>query len=687
MKLSNRGILTRMSLGKKVVIPAAALMIAGLGASMLVSYLSSKKVIDEACIEQMTQIADSTTWLITNWVEDRKVNMASWSEQKVFKTAAEDTFLGKAARKSANEQFAKLKTDYPYMEVIALTDKVGNVVSASNAGIIKEMNVADQKYFQTAVEGKLVISEVEKSQVSGKPVFVISVPVCEKNEIRGVLFCALDMTYLDNSVIGTVNAERCGCAYIYEEDGCVIAHPDKSKVLTLNMGEFDFGREMMAEREGIITYCLEGDEMMAAYRPIKELGWTVAIGAVTSELFAPVKGAAYFSLVFGLGVTACVAVALFAISRFSVVKPVSSVMSRLKDIADGDFTTRLDVTSEDEVGNLAREFNTFVEKLQGMIKDIGASARALNTSSAGLLALSNDMTASADEMSTQSDTVAGATEEMSANISSIASATEEMSANIQSVSSTAEQMSQNVNAVASSIEEMSTALNDVAGGARGGSDIAGKAMQMSGGALETMNVLGKGANDIGEVTALIKRIAEQTNLLALNATIEAASAGDAGKGFAVVASEIKELANQSAQAAEDIARRIEGVQSNTEEAVKVIADISDVIDKINASSMDITTSMEEQKTTANEVSGNVHQTSTGINNIAASISEVAKGANDMAAAAAEAARGVAEVSSNIQGVSKVSSESNTRAQHVSKSAKELAKVAGELQELVETFKV
>ena len=109
-------------------------------------------------------------------------------------------------------------------------------------------------------------------------------------------------------------------------------------------------------------------------------------------------------------------------------------------------------------------------------------------------------------------------------------------------------------------------------------------MQMSQSATDTMNVLGKAAKDIGEVTALIKRIAEQTNLLALNATIEAASAGDAGKGFAVVANEIKELASQSAQAAEDIARRIEGAQSNTEEAVRVISGISDVIDSINESS-------------------------------------------------------------------------------------------------------
>jgi len=210
---------------------------------------------------------------------------------------------------------------------------------------------------------------------------------------------------------------------------------------------------------------------------------------------------------------------------------------------------------------------------------------------------------------------------------------------------------------------------------------------MSNAALDTMTVLGKAAQDIGEVTALIKRIAEQTNLLALNATIEAASAGDAGKGFAVVANEIKELANQSAQAAEDIAKRIEGAQTNTEEAVKVIAEISDVINNINESSMVITNSVEQQKVTANEVSGNVQQTSSGINDIASSIAEVAKGANDMARGASEAAKGIIEVSSNIQEVSRAAGDSNTGAQQVSNSAGELAKVANVLQNLVNRFRV
>jgi methyl-accepting chemotaxis protein len=372
-----------------------------------------------------------------------------------------------------------------------------------------------------------------------------------------------------------------------------------------------------------------------------------------------------------------------------ITRPLNRAVNMLKDIAEGegDLTTRLEVGSKDEVGELARWFNTFIENLQGIVKDIAGNAKVLNTSSSDLSNLSAQMASSAEEMTLQSDSVAGAAEEMSANINTIATATEQMSANIQSISSTAEEMSQNVNAVASSIEQMSMTLNDVAGSAREGSDVASKAMEMSNAALDTMNVLGKAAKDIGEVTALIKRIAEQTNLLALNATIEAASAGDAGKGFAVVANEIKELANQSAQAAEDIAKRIEGVQTNTEEAVKVIADISGVINSMNESSEVITESVEQQKLSANEISGNVHQTSTGINNIASSIAEVAKGANDMARGAAEAAKGVTEVSSNIQEVSRAAGDSNAAAQQASNSAKALAQVATVLQNLVNRFKV
>jgi len=387
------------------------------------------------------------------------------------------------------------------------------------------------------------------------------------------------------------------------------------------------------------------------------------------------------------GLAAVLSLVIAVLTTRSITSSVSRVLKGFKGIEDGDLTIHLEEASKDEMGELARGFNRFSRKLQEVIRQVAESMKTLASSSEEFVSISTEMASSAEEMTLQSDSVAGASEEMSTNINAIASATQEMSANVQSVSSTAEQMSRNVNAVASSIEHMSMTLNDVASSAREGSDIAGKAMEMSQSATDTMNVLGKAAKDIGEVTALIKRIAEQTNLLALNATIEAASAGDAGKGFAVVANEIKELANQSAQAAEDIARRIDGAQANTEEAVRVISGISDVIGSINESSEVITQSVEQQQITASEISGNVQQTSAGITDIASSIAEIAKGANDMAQSAGEAARAVSEVSSNVQGVSNAASDSSRGVRQVNESAGDLAKMAGEIQEMMRRFKV
>lgn len=373
----------------------------------------------------------------------------------------------------------------------------------------------------------------------------------------------------------------------------------------------------------------------------------------------------------------------------SISAPVALVMNGLKDIAEGegDLTMRLGLKRKDEIGQLAGWFDSFVQNLQVIIRGIADNIVTLNSSSEGLSVLSGTLSSASKETNTQADNVAGAAEQLSANINGMAASAEEMSVNAQNVSSSAEQMSQNMNSIASSMEEMSMAIREVSGNSREGMEIANKAGEMSDSATQTMEALGGAAKEIGDVTAMIKRIAEQTNLLALNATIEAASAGDAGKGFAVVANEIKELANQSAGAAEDITKRIEGVQANTEEAIKVIADVSVIIDKINEFSLMITKSVEQQTTTANEISGNVQQANSGVNNIAAAIAEIAKGSNDMAKSSGEAASGVNEVSSNILGVSKAAGDTDSAARQVSTSADALAGVAASLQERVGKFKV
>ncbi|MDM8555176.1 methyl-accepting chemotaxis protein [Desulfococcaceae bacterium HSG7] len=394
---------------------------------------------------------------------------------------------------------------------------------------------------------------------------------------------------------------------------------------------------------------------------------------------------------FWLLVIGVIALVIFAIvSLFiatGIAGPVSKVVDLANALAKGDLSRRLSMKRKDEIGNMAATLDDSCKNLAGLIIQIRGDADVLATSSEEMSTVSAQMASNAEEMSTQSDSVSGTTEQMSIYINAVASATEDMSMNIQSVTSAAEQMSQNMNAVASSIEEMSVSIKDVVESAQEGAHIADTATEMSDSANKAMNVLGLSAKEIGQVTNLIKHIANQTNLLALNARIEAASAGSAGKGFDVVANEIKALAGQSAQAAEEIARKIEGVQVNTEEAVKSIGGISAVISKMNASSEVIMQATEQQASAAAEISGNVWQANTGARNIAASIAEVANGADDVSQSATEAAKGANQIFENIRSVSQAAGDSSEGARRVNSSANELAKMSAQIQKIVGRFKV
>ncbi len=371
-----------------------------------------------------------------------------------------------------------------------------------------------------------------------------------------------------------------------------------------------------------------------------------------------------------------------------IIRPLKKAVTMIENIAvgEGDLTARMDVQSNDEIGELAKWFNLFIEKLQDMVREIASDAHLLSLASTSLSKLSARMVSSSEQVASQSTEAAGATEKMSANINSIASATEEMSVNVQSVSSTAEEMSQNVDRVAESIEKTSKELSGVANSAKEGSGIANRARLESDSAKQTIETLGSAAKDIGDVTALITRIAEQTNLLALNATIEAATAGDAGKGFAVVANEIKELARQSSEFAKGIAIRIKGVQGNTEKAVTGINEVSEIINTINTSSFRILESVEHQQLTATEISGNVLQARTGTNNIALSIAEIASGSNEMARSVANAANGIKDVLSNIQSVKDAAQESRSSSKELDEAAHELQEISHKIKGMFERFK-
>jgi methyl-accepting chemotaxis protein len=399
----------------------------------------------------------------------------------------------------------------------------------------------------------------------------------------------------------------------------------------------------------------------------------------------------------------------------SITSPVARGVEMSAAIADGDLTRRINLQQRDEVGQLAKAIDHAAASFSQIVKEIHDNSRNVGGSASELSAVSHQMLAQSEEMTVQANSVAGSTEQMTANVNTMAAAAEEMSMNVLAISSASEEISVNVGtiscaaegaargvaAVAGVIQESTQAFEAISKDAREGSTVATKALAMADGASVTMQGLDRSAAEIDKVTEAIKMIALQTNLLALNATIEATSAGEAGKGFAVVANEIKELAHQSAKAAEDIARKIEGVQTSTREAVKVIGDVQEIIRTLNDSSGRIAEAVEKQSAAAKVSTGNLGEASKGVEHIALSIAEVAKGASDMSRNAGEAAQGasdvsrnaaeaakaVSDISCNIHGVSQATRENTASAQQVSAAAERLAAISGQLKQIVERFKI
>jgi methyl-accepting chemotaxis protein len=367
----------------------------------------------------------------------------------------------------------------------------------------------------------------------------------------------------------------------------------------------------------------------------------------------------------------------------------------LHQITEGDLTARYRPTATDEpdLAEAAASFGRIAEAVGHTVDDFCSTTRAMRSgadhisvaavhlqSLAGQLLTGNETTAR------QAAVVAAATEEMSTNVGSVAAAAEEMSINIGAVSDNATAMANKMRSVAAAVEVLRECITDVAKHARSGHSIAGEVASRSVQASQAMETLGQAAMEIGKVTEVIKRIAERTNLLALNATIEAASAGEAGKGFAVVANEVKELANQCATAAEDITDRIGGVQRNTDDAVRMIRSMTDVIAQLSEASRSISTNAEDQSRAVGEIASDVAAVDSGVERTASAIAEVVQGANDVSRGAGELSQGSADVSRSIGAVNGLAQEGGEAARAVGNAADELAKVVSALREGVARFR-
>ena len=331
--------------------------------------------------------------------------------------------------------------------------------------------------------------------------------------------------------------------------------------------------------------------------------------------------------------------------KLSISRPLGEVVWGLNRLSEGDTEARVRVYANDEIGAVAKAFETFRQRtieMQRLQKEQAEmEQRAAEEKRQATLKLADDLEGTVKNVV---DSVSSASTEMATSAQQMSANAEQTSQQAGAVAAASEQATTNVNTVAAAAEELANSIQEISRQVAHANKTALSSSEQARETNTTVRTLADGAQRIGDIVSLISDIAEQTNLLALNATIEAARAGEAGKGFAVVASEVKNLASQTAKATEEIAQQIGEMQTVTGATVSAIEAVTGNIEEISSVVVSIASAVEEQDASTAEIARNVQQAAAGTRDVSNNIAGVNEAAKSSSAASTEVVSVTGELS-------------------------------------------
>ena len=631
------------------------------------NFFKAREIVTDNLAREMGNEASNAADDVGVWLEGRiaQLTMLAATPTMASGTLAEIVPLMEAARQS----------DKAY-ESMVFVEASG--VSHDSQGPVA--NVAAREYFKQALSGKASVSDPVISKATGHAVVVVAVPVKVGGKSVGVLFGAINMEELSSKVL-SIKIGKTGYAYVVQSDGMTIVHPDKAMVMKDNIlqnpnapWELKQTTEKMVKGErGLTRYSYNGTDKMVSFSPVPNSRWSLALTAPVAEITEVLSSLTMISLA-TIAVVLLVAAVVVILFARRIARPIRKIESAAARIAAGDISAnRLDIRSNDEIGRLGRAFEAMSENLRALIKKVGAST--------------DQVAASAEELNASAEQSAQAAMQIAQVITEVAVGAEKQQKAVEHTAATVEQMSAGIRQIADNTEKVASASANSAEIAATGS----KSIEKSIGQMniiektvtksaEVVAKLGERSKEIGHIVEVISGIAGQTNLLALNAAIEAARAGEQGRGFAVVAEEVRKLAEQSQEAAKQIAGLIGEIRQDTDQAVAAM----------HEGTREVRTGAEvvtQAGQAFQDIFGAVNAVSRQIGEISGSIQELAGGSQQIVQAVQDIDAVSRETSSQTQTVSAATQEQSATMQEIAASSQALAKMAEELSEAVSKFRL
>ncbi len=654
-----------LNLGKKIqytMIPlfiVAMVFASWMGISKFSSYAHTAEE------DRMGDVLQKTYTALDTWLEDREQDAYRFSNIPVFKDACRNR-----NRDKAQELIDVFMSSSEVYENIFLAHLEGDLFLAHGYDAAKaKIDISQIPIYARNVEmarqGKSWISAAGASPASGRPVVLITAPIYDKGVVVGIMGTPVELNSFSDAYISTSQFGETGYIYMTESSGRVLAYPDNSQIMKLNLAEHDFFKKMKSMENGDFTYDWKGHPVEVQFKTHPKTEWILAIRVSVEEFMAPIASFKKMAYTLTPAVVVLAILLVWLIARL-IVGQINKLIALMKDIAqgEGDLSVRLNIDTQDEIGELAKWFDSFVEKLEIAENEQREIQSQVQSST-------NDLSAAGTQLSSISLDIAEKSTSIADMSNMVASAAEEMSTNMDTISQASQSSQDNMNSVAGATEEMTATVSEIAQNAEQAREITAEAVQNVAAASGRVDKLGVAANEISQVTDTIVEIAEQTKLLALNATIEAARAGEAGKGFAVVANEVKELAKQTNDATADISHKIDAIQNETTGTVTEIASITTVIDKVNSIVNTIATAVEEQNVTTQDIAGSLGAATSGMNDIVSNVGQAAQ-------AAREVATNITTVNTDIGNIERSGQDLKSSTQLITDTGSQLTEVASRL---------
>lgn len=650
-----------------IIVVLITFLIAG---SSWISYNQSKKILEQSIIDAANRGAEQNARIITNWLLATARELNALSETPAIKS------MDWSKQLPVFEGTLKAHDDYEMMFVV---DENGwGTFSTGGEG-----DLSDRPYVKRALQtGETAFSEPLVSRATGARVIAIAYPIFTGNNNKpvGLVAATVQLNYLQE-LVKEMKLNGYGYGWIISRDMTTIAHPEDNylgnkDILTDGNEELrNIASRMASGETGIAYYELNGVEKVMAFAPIELTGWSIAMGAETDRVLAPLNIIKKSSFLLGLISILLGIIVAYFIARF-IANPVVEVTGHAELIASGDLSRdvpEIFLQRKDEIGRLAGSFDRMTKNLREMIGSIAGIAKNLEASSKELSASGEQVGETAEQVGSAIQNVASGAEEQSAQIEETTKNIEHMTGQIQQLSSSAD----NMNGAAGNVMEQIKVGNHSVKKSIKEIDVVKTDTEEVAGIIRS---LGKASEEIGGIIEIINGIASQTNLLALNAAIEAARAGEAGRGFSVVADEIRELAEESTSSTEKIANLIKQIQRDVAGAV---SKMDENLNTVNSS----VKSIEENGKVFNEINEVAGELMKMIGKVRENANELADNSNKVAEVVANISAVSQEAASNAEEVAASSEEQIAATEEIVAGARSLAEMADSLTSQIEKFKL